>query len=242
MARDHTGPVPGTRTGRPGHATQHIGRGTQDHGGDQRRRPVGQAEGKGQSHGECEGRARVQGQGAGRGVQRGPAALFACLLAQFVPYGLTRHLCQLVNQMLVQMLQVIHRLHTRPGTLAPRRVTRLVLMEILGATLRVCVDDLETAIPFYERLAGGSAQRFERGGVEVAAIGCFLLMSGPPAELEVLRKVSATIAVKDVDDTHRVLTELGAHIVAGPIASPAGRNLIALHPDGSIYEYVDRNA
>ncbi|MEU4485069.1 VOC family protein [Streptomyces purpurascens] len=115
-------------------------------------------------------------------------------------------------------------------------------MEILGATLRVCVDDLETAIPFYERLAGGDAQRFERGGVEVAAIGCFLLMSGPPAELEVLRKVSATIAVKDVDDTHRVLTELGAHIVAGPIASPAGRNLIALHPDGSIYEYVDRNA
>lgn len=52
-------------------------------------------------------------------------------------------------------------------------------MEILGATLRVCVDDLETAIPFYERLAGGRAQRFERGGVQVAAIGCFLLMSGP---------------------------------------------------------------
>lgn len=28
-------------------------------------------------------------------------------------------------------------------------------MDILGATLRVCVDDLETAVPFYERLAGG---------------------------------------------------------------------------------------
>ena len=35
-------------------------------------------------------------------------------------------------------------------------------MDILGATLRVCVDDLETAVPFYERLAGGRAQRFER--------------------------------------------------------------------------------
>lgn len=113
-------------------------------------------------------------------------------------------------------------------------------MEILGATLRVCVDDLETAVPFYERLAGDTALRFERGGVSVAAVGCFLLMSGPPTELEVLRRVAATIAVKDVDETHAVLTELGAHIVAGPIASPAGRNLIAMHPDGMVYEYVDR--
>lgn len=49
-------------------------------------------------------------------------------------------------------------------------------MEILGATLRVCVDDIETAIPFYERLAGGTALRFERAGVQVAAVGCFLLI------------------------------------------------------------------
>jgi predicted enzyme related to lactoylglutathione lyase len=114
-------------------------------------------------------------------------------------------------------------------------------MEILGATLRVCVDDLETAVPFYERLAGGSALRFERGGVHVAAVGCFLLMSGPEAELEQLRKVAATIAVKDVDEAHQVLSELGALIVAGPVATPGGRNLIALHPDGAVYEYVDRN-
>lgn len=115
-------------------------------------------------------------------------------------------------------------------------------MDILGATLRVCVDDLEAAVPFYERLAGGRALRFERGGVQVAAVGCFLLMSGPAAELEVLRKVAATIAVKDVEEARQVLSELGAHIVAGPMATPAGRNLIAMHPDGAIYEYVDRQA
>ncbi|MER7675834.1 VOC family protein [Streptomyces sp. NPDC096934] len=113
-------------------------------------------------------------------------------------------------------------------------------MEILGTTLRVCVDDLEASVPFYERLAGSSAQRFERGGVSVAAVGCFLLMSGPKAELDVLRKVTATIAVKDVEETHRVLDELGAHILAGPVGTPAGRNLIAMHPDGAVYEYVDR--
>ncbi|CCK26307.1 hypothetical protein BN159_1928 [Streptomyces davaonensis JCM 4913] len=115
-------------------------------------------------------------------------------------------------------------------------------MEILGATLRVCVDDLEAAVPFYERLAGGRAQRFGRGGVEVAAVGCFLLMSGPEAELEVLRKVAATIAVKDIEEARDVLVELGARVIAGPVATPGGRNLIAMHPDGTVYEYVDRQA
>ncbi|MCM1975566.1 MULTISPECIES: VOC family protein [Streptomyces] len=113
-------------------------------------------------------------------------------------------------------------------------------MEILGATLRVCVDDLEAAVPFYERLAGGRALRFERGGVQVAAVGCFLLMSGPAEELEVLRKVAATIAVKNVEEARDVLVELGARVIAGPVPTPAGRNLIAMHPDGAVYEYVDR--
>ncbi|MDT0566813.1 glyoxalase/bleomycin resistance/dioxygenase family protein [Streptomyces sp. DSM 3412] len=113
-------------------------------------------------------------------------------------------------------------------------------MEILGTTLRICVDDLEAAVPFYERLSGGPAMRFERGGVQVAAVGCFLLMSGPESELEVLRKVAATIAVEDVDEANRVLTDSGAHVLAGPIPTPVGRNLIAVHPDGSVYEYADR--
>ncbi|MFH9549946.1 VOC family protein [Streptomyces sp. NPDC051445] len=113
-------------------------------------------------------------------------------------------------------------------------------MDILGATLRVCVDDLEASVPFYERLAGTGALRFERGGVRVAAVGCFLLMSGPPAELELLRKVAATIAVTDVEEAHRTLTELGADVIAGPVPTPVGRNLIVRHPDGAVYEYADR--
>ncbi|MGW0204589.1 VOC family protein [Streptomyces sp. NPDC003233] len=113
-------------------------------------------------------------------------------------------------------------------------------MEILGASLRICVADLDTAIPFYERLAGGRALRFERGGVQVAAIGSFLLMSGPEAELDILRKVAATIAVENVDEAHRLLTDLGARIIAGPVPTPVGRNLLAMHPDGSVFEYVDQ--
>ncbi|SDJ53930.1 VOC family protein [Streptomyces indicus] len=115
-------------------------------------------------------------------------------------------------------------------------------MEILGTTLRICVEDLDTSVAFYERLAGARALRFERGGVQVAAVGCFLLMSGPEAELEVLRKVTATIAVPDVDEAHEVLSASGAHIVAGPVPTPAGRNLIAVHPDGTVFEYADQRS
>ncbi|MET9800636.1 VOC family protein [Streptomyces sp. NPDC006368] len=116
-------------------------------------------------------------------------------------------------------------------------------MEILGATLRICLDDPESmdrSVLFYERLTGSRALRFERGGVSVAAVGCFLLMSGPEAELAVLRKVMATIAVEDVDAAHATLSEVGAQVLAGPVETPVGRNVIAVHPDGSVFEYVDR--
>jgi predicted enzyme related to lactoylglutathione lyase len=115
-------------------------------------------------------------------------------------------------------------------------------MEILGTTLRICVTDLTSSVSFYERLTGRPAQRFERGGVSVAAVGCFLLMSGPDEELDVLRRVAATIAVRDVHETAAVLGASGAKVLAGPVDTPAGRNLIALHPDGSVFEYADRGA
>ncbi|MER5442436.1 VOC family protein [Streptomyces sp. NPDC002790] len=115
-------------------------------------------------------------------------------------------------------------------------------MEILGTTLRICVEDLESSVTFYESLTGADALRFERGGVSVAAVGCFLLMSGPKAEIDVLRKVAATIAVADVEEAGTLLTASGAKVIAGPVPSPAGRNLIAMHPDGSVFEYVDRQA
>lgn len=99
--------------GRTCRATQRIRRRAENHRGDQCGGPVRQPGGEAQSQCEREGRARVQGDGAGRGVQRGPAALPARLLAQFVADGLTRHLCQLVDQLLVQVLKVIQAVHGR---------------------------------------------------------------------------------------------------------------------------------
>lgn len=72
-------------------------------------------------------------------------------------------------------------------------------MDILGTSLRICVDDLDAAVPVYERLASAEAMRFQNGPVEVAAVGPFFLMSGPEEHLNVLSKVKATLAVQDVD-------------------------------------------
>lgn len=115
-------------------------------------------------------------------------------------------------------------------------------MNILGTSLRVCVGDLDHAVAVYERLTGTEALRFQRGGVKVAAVGCFFLMSGPEAELSILRKITATIAVSDVEEALDDLRAVGAEIIAGPVPTPIGRNLVARHPDGSVFEYVDRKA
>lgn len=115
-------------------------------------------------------------------------------------------------------------------------------MDILGTSLRVCVDDLEAAVPVYERLTNAEAVQFEQGPVTVAAVGPFFLMSGPEGHLEVLRKIAATLAVQDVDEALSDLEAVGAEIIAGPRTTPIGRNLVARHPDGSVFEYVDRQA
>ncbi|MFD1830819.1 VOC family protein [Streptomyces desertarenae] len=113
-------------------------------------------------------------------------------------------------------------------------------MEILGTSLRVCVDDLDAAVDVYERLTGARAVRFAQGPVSAAAVGPFLLMSGPPGPMEILSKVTATLAVRDVHEAAAALREVGAEIIAGPQATPIGGSLMARHPDGSVFEYVDR--
>ncbi|GAB3662966.1 VOC family protein [Streptomyces sparsus] len=113
-------------------------------------------------------------------------------------------------------------------------------MEILGTSLRVCVPDLDAAVPVYERLTRSEAMRFNNGPVSAAAVGPFMLMTGPEQHLNVLRKITATLAVRDVGTAVDELREVGAEIIAGPQATPIGRSVVARHPDGSIFEYVDR--
>lgn len=113
-------------------------------------------------------------------------------------------------------------------------------MDILGTSLRVCVDDLDSAVPVYERLTASPARFFAHGPVSAAAVGPFLLMSGPAEQLDVLRRISATIAVADLEIAVGDLEAVGADILVDPRRTTGGRALVARHPDGAVFEYVAR--
>jgi predicted enzyme related to lactoylglutathione lyase len=109
-------------------------------------------------------------------------------------------------------------------------------MSITGVVIRRPVDDLATAVPFYEALTGELAHRFRFAGAELAAVGPFLLIAAGSDER--IGKVAATITVDDLPATHQLLVHLGAEIVAPIAATPNGHRMIARHPDGAVFEYV----
>jgi predicted enzyme related to lactoylglutathione lyase len=112
-------------------------------------------------------------------------------------------------------------------------------MSITGVIIRRLIDDLPAAVPFYEALTGEPAHRFSYGGVELAAVGPFLLIAAGDNARRAAQ-VAATIAVDDLAATERLLLRLGAEIVAPRAATPNGHRLIARHPDGAVFEYVGR--
>jgi predicted enzyme related to lactoylglutathione lyase len=112
-------------------------------------------------------------------------------------------------------------------------------MNITGVLIRRAVDDLATAVPFYEKLTGTQAHRFRFANAELAAVGPFLLLT-PGQGAERLANVAATITVDDLSEAQELLSTHGAEIVAPVAATPNGRRLIARHPDGAVFEYVSR--
>ncbi len=113
-------------------------------------------------------------------------------------------------------------------------------MGVRGVTVRVVVDDLDGAVSFYEALTGEEAEPFRYGQVSLARIGGFLLLAGAPAALVALTWVNATILVDDVEEVAEVVRRFGGEIVSGPHDVTSGQNLVARHPDGSMFEYIDR--
>lgn len=110
------------------------------------------------------------------------------------------------------------------------------MSNITAAIVRVFVDDLDAALPLYESLAGGAqANRFSFRDVELASVGPFLLLSG---NTEAYRDRVATLVVKELDPVIEAIESAGGQLVEGPTPSPNGDRLIARHPDGSVFEYI----
>ncbi|MFD8809711.1 VOC family protein [Streptomyces griseoluteus] len=104
----------------------------------------------------------------------------------------------------------------------------------------VFVDDLEEAIPLYKELADNpEVLRFPYEEMQLALVGPFLLISGPKGNHE---PQNATILVHDLTLVQKALDRAGAAIVDAPSEVPNGTRLVARHPDGSVFEYLQPRA
>lgn len=115
-------------------------------------------------------------------------------------------------------------------------------MKILKTLSRLYVNDLESAIEFYEELLGTPVSRsikISQISLELAQIGDILLIAGSDEDLKPFRSTQATFLVDSLDEFKAYLEEKGAKIIRGPTKVPTGRNMTLKHVDGSIIEYVE---
>ncbi|WP_067967896.1 VOC family protein [Nocardiopsis trehalosi] len=113
-------------------------------------------------------------------------------------------------------------------------------MTILKTYARLWADEVDASLALLRELTGAEPDlRFAFGSIELAAIGDFLVIAGPPAERARYSHASATVVVDDLDALTRVLAAAGAEITAPETAGPTGRFLYARHRGGAEVEYVE---
>jgi hypothetical protein len=101
---------------------------------------------------------------------------------------------------------------------------------------RVFVADLDAAIPLYEELAQAREEKFGFRDVQLARVGPFLLLAGNTAAY---RDRTATIQVASLAPVLAALESAGGEVIEGPSPAPNGARLIARHPDGAVFEYIE---
>jgi hypothetical protein len=112
-------------------------------------------------------------------------------------------------------------------------------MKILKTYARVFVRSLDESLPTYVRLVGRPADiRFGFEAAELASVGDFLLIAGPPADIDKYRGTVGPVIVDDLDALTALLHEQGAVVTGGPSTSATGTYLYARHDDGADIEYV----
>lgn len=114
----------------------------------------------------------------------------------------------------------------------------MLTMAIDSVVVRQRVEDLDAAVPFYERLTGSTASRFAFSGVNLASVGPFLRFAGPDEAVQRVAGVAATLAVADLDAAVEGAEAGGAEIVMPIQPTPNGRRAVLRHPHGGVFEYV----
>lgn len=100
---------------------------------------------------------------------------------------------------------------------------------------------LESSVRFYEQLQGVAADGgfpFPQAGLRLAMVGAFLLIEGSAEALAPFTSTSATLLVDDVQPYYDKLVAAGAKIIFPLQLVPTGAAFNAIHPDGTVVEYV----
>ncbi|SCL29956.1 hypothetical protein GA0074692_2831 [Micromonospora pallida] len=113
-------------------------------------------------------------------------------------------------------------------------------MTILKTYARLWVDDLDASLPLLRTLVGAEPDlRFAFDAIELAAVGDFLVIAGPPEERSRYGHASATVIVDDLDAVVARLVASGGEVTTPEATSATGRYLYARHAGGAEVEYVE---
>jgi predicted enzyme related to lactoylglutathione lyase len=107
---------------------------------------------------------------------------------------------------------------------------------------RIYVEEIESAISFYEKLTNskcGIRFEYKQLNLELAQVGNFLIISGSEESLKPFRNTLSTIRVDSIDEFRSFLIENEAVILQDKKEVPTGFNMTVRHKDGSIFEYVE---
>ena len=115
-------------------------------------------------------------------------------------------------------------------------------MRVVGVSVPVLTRDIDRAIPHYEALTGERVKaRFvvPGRGLTIALLGSVTLISGDEVALAPMRELRATFIVDSLANFEAYLRSNGGTILQPPTPTPAGRNMVAMDVEGTVFEFVE---
>lgn len=111
-------------------------------------------------------------------------------------------------------------------------------MKVLSIIPRVYIPELNSHLDFYKSLLDQEVQNvFSVGKIDVARFPNLLVLAG--TENKPAGNITATIVIDSVNEAKDFVQHEGGEIMVEPLLIPSGLKMIARHPDGNIFEYIE---
>jgi len=120
----------------------------------------------------------------------------------------------------------------------------MLIMKIKQTLSRIYVNEIDSAIDFYEKLTGEKcSNRFEYNSVrlELAKVGNFLIIAGSDDSIKPFKETSTSVVVDSISEYKKYLLQHGGKIIRDIQIVPTGLNMTVKHEDGAVIEYVEFN-